>query len=48
MVLPTGKTILFFEEGNQIAITHATFIKLSHEGITTVSDSDEFNKAPIQ
>lgn len=48
MVFTNLQTIAFFTAADQMAIPQATFAQLSSEGITTVSDLEEFDKAEFK
>ena len=43
MVLTVAQTRAFFENANQMAISHATVMQLCNEGITAVEDLVEFD-----
>ena len=47
MVLTNAQTTAFFENATQMAIPHATVVKLQQEGIDTASDLTEFDKVFI-
>jgi hypothetical protein len=47
MVLTAAQTTLFFENGTQMAILHATVLELVNKGINTVDDLSEFDKDTI-
>ena len=47
MVLTKAQTTAFFENATQMAIPHATVVKLNQEGISDVSDLSEFDKSSI-
>ena len=48
MVLTTAQTTTFFEHADQMGIPHVTMVQLQAEGITSVSDLADFNKASLQ
>eukprot|EP00957_Ditylum_brightwellii_P116780 8907537-Ditylum_brightwellii.AAC.1 len=48
MVLTNAKTAAFFENNDQMAITHDTVVHPVNEGILTVDDLDEFQKSDIE
>ena len=47
MVLTNAQTTAFFENASQMAIPHATVLKLNNEGIETPMDLSEFDKTSI-
>ena len=48
MVISIAQTAAFFESANQMAIPHATVVKLVEEGIFTASDLCEFDETAIK
>ena len=48
MVFTINQTTSFFENENQMAITHATVLQLSQEGIVSVADLIDFDKESIK
>lgn len=48
MVLTAAQVLMFFEDGDQMAIPHRTVIQLQHEGIEDVDDLVDFDKETIQ
>ena len=48
MVLMPAQMTTFFEDDEQMGIPHTTVIQLQTEGITTVGDLADFEKASLQ
>ena len=48
MVLTATQTTTFFKHVDQMGIPHITMVQLQAEGITSVSDLTDFNKASLQ
>lgn len=48
MVLTSAQTTAFFEDANQISLSHETRVKLQEEGITSVGDLMDFDKDTIE
>lgn len=48
MVLTAGQTTAFFEGADQMGIPNGTVIQLQEEGISTVSDLEDFDKDTIE
>jgi citrate lyase alpha subunit len=48
MVLTAAQTTAFFENGDQMGITHATVVQLATDGIMSLIDLDEFDKESVQ
>ena len=48
MVLTATQTTTFFKHVDQMGIPHITVVQLQAEGITSVSDLTDFNKASLQ
>ena len=44
MVLTAAQTTAFFENNDQMGITHNTFVQFQQEEIRTVNDLADFNK----
>ena len=47
MVFTASQTTLFFESPDQMGLADATVVQLQKEGITTVSDLEDFGKYTI-
>ena len=48
MVLTAAQTTAFFENPDQIGITHKTMVQMQQEGIQTVADLADFEKQSLQ
>ena len=48
MVLTAAQMTTFFEHADQMGIPHVTVVQLQAEGITSVADLADFNKASLQ
>jgi hypothetical protein len=48
MVLTPAQTTAFFENGDQMGITHATVVQLATEGIMSVIDLADFDIESLQ
>ena len=47
MVLTANQVVVFFENNEQMAMPRATRLQVENEGITTVADLGEFDKATL-
>jgi hypothetical protein len=48
MILTAAQTTAFFENEDQMGIPHATVVQLATEGIMSVIDLADFDKASLQ
>ena len=48
MVLTAAQTTAFFESPDQMGIPHATMVQIQHEGIQSIADLADFEKASLQ